>query len=109
MYMMNVRWLMNNAIFNDLQEGQTVEQLWDQKLNDLSDSFIQSVMDNGILATCDYDKSENVFYNGHHRLLVAWLLDIEEIRISDENDDFDATDWGYIQKGFVDSRGRLEY
>lgn len=104
MRLMNVRWLIENAIFNDLHDGETKWQMFEEKFDHMSDAFIESISEFGIQATCVYDKDENVFYNGHHRLLVAWLLDIEFIPVADDDDDYESSDWGFEEKGWPGSR-----
>ena len=61
-----------------------------EKIDELSDTFIDSVIECGILTPVVYDCG--TIWNGHHRLVLAMLLDIEYIPVvmrgsSEENYD----------------------
>lgn len=82
----SVKWLMENAIFND-QRNETVPQMWERKFDELCTEFIDSVTEHGIQGAVIYDQVENRLFNGHHRLLVAWLLNVEYIHFVEEFED----------------------
>ena len=80
----SVKWLMDNATFCDaVYHNGNVDSMWDEKFYELTDKFVDSVQQYGIQASVDYDMETNSFGNGHHRLLVAWLLNIEYIEVND--------------------------
>lgn len=81
----NTNWLMNNAIFNDAFAYDSVEEMWNCKVEELSDTFIRSVEQHGIVATIAYDHDTKTVYDGHHRLLIAYLLDIEFVEVNDDD------------------------
>lgn len=69
----SVVWLMANAQFNDLGAYGTVSRMWEEKFDEMSDAFIASVDEVGVKAPIIYVPGEKTVYNGHHRVLVAWL------------------------------------
>ncbi|AYB70849.1 ParB-like nuclease domain protein [Streptomyces phage Yaboi] len=103
MIMANVEWLMKNAIFNDQLDGETKWEMFYDKLNHIDWEFVSSVAQHGIQAGCVYDFQTNTFYNGHHRLMIAYLLGIEEIPIFEESDD--CFDWQWEELGWPGARG----
>lgn len=107
MRMVNVQWLMDNAIFNDILEGETKWSMFAEKLDSISWPFVDSIIKNGIRAGVVYDEGTKTFYNGHHRFLIAYLLGIEEIPVFDpKEDDWESTsDVGLEMKGWPSARG----
>jgi hypothetical protein len=93
--MVRVQWLMDNATFGDAVCFSGVQEMWDVKLMELGDRFIESVQSEGIKAGLAYSKETNTVYNGHHRLLLAWLLDIEYIAVNTRD-----TAWDMEKKGY---------
>lgn len=87
MRQVSVKWMMENAEFADLCAYSCAEEMWDRKLNELGDKFIDSVKREGIVALLDFNPDTNILSNGHHRLLIAWLLDIEYIGVTDTRDE----------------------
>ncbi|QMP84140.1 ParB N-terminal domain-containing protein [Streptomyces phage Coruscant] len=83
----SVNWLMKNAIFNDQNENETVIGMWERKASEMSDGFVESISEHGVMGEIVYSLEENRVYNGHHRLLVAWLLGIEYIGFVDDLND----------------------
>ncbi len=89
--LMMVEDLMSTARFNDaISSGMTDDEMWDLKFRELfigNAGFLESVQANGVLAPIAYDIQENVVYDGHHRLLCAWLLGQETIEIGPMTDE----------------------
>lgn len=105
MQMVNVEWLMDNAIFNDLRDDETKWEMFAEKLDHISWAFIASIEANGVKAGVVYEFETNTFYNGHHRFLVAYLLGIEEIPVYDcEADEFESSDFGCEMNGWPAAR-----
>lgn len=95
---MSVEWLMENAKFGDVVAYSCAEQMWDEKLNELGDKFIESVRKDGIKASLSFDHDSKTLHNGHHRLLLAWLLGIEFINVTERGESDDS--WDKIDQGF---------
>lgn len=101
----SVQWLMDNAIFNDLHDGETKWEMFSDKLDYISWTFVASVEANGIQAGVVYEFDTNIFYNGHHRLLVAYILGIEEIAVFDSDvDDFESSDFACNDNGWPSAK-----
>lgn len=79
--------LVESAIFNDAAVfDETTMQMFERKFDDLFEGnieFVQSVERHGIQSAIIYSVDENVVYAGHHRVLCAWLLNIEYIDFFD--------------------------
>jgi hypothetical protein len=59
----------------------------EEKFDELSDFFIQSVENNGIENVICYDPHSDRLRNGHHRVLMAWLLGISELEYTTDMDE----------------------
>lgn len=95
---MSVKWMMENVKFGDAVAYSCVEQMWDDKLMELGDKFIESVKKDGVTAMLDFDHDTKTLHNGHHRLLLAWLLDIEFINVTERGErgnSWEKQDEGY--------------
>lgn len=80
MKMYSVTALIDNALFYDAEAlGLTREQLLLRKLSELSDAFMDSCESLGIKSPICYDEEQNMIHEGCHRLIVAYMLGIEEI------------------------------
>ena len=92
--MVNVEFLVENAIFGDAygKDPETGTMQWSgssvpqhkekcmiEKLYELSDEFISSIQNEGVKTPICYNPDQNMVENGHHRLIAAWLLGIKEI------------------------------
>lgn len=87
--------LIESAIFNDaVCHDLTTEQMFERKFEDLfvgNPDFLESCQRDGILDAIVYVPGENMVFNGHHRVLIAWLLNIEFIEYTDVwGDDVDS-------------------
>lgn len=102
----SVPYLMKNAIFND-QFRDTIEGMWEKKFEELSDEFIESVEENGVKGAIVYSPDENTVYNGHHRILVAWLLGIEYLEFVENFND--SPEEYLVRQGWPESRKRQMY
>ena len=84
----SVNWLMDNAKFEDaVYHNGDVDSMWNEKFEELTDKFIDSVQTHGIQASIDFDPNTCSIGNGHHRLLIAWLLNIEFIEVNNSHYD----------------------
>lgn len=105
MRMINVQWAMDNAIFNDLHDGETKWEMFAEKLDYISWEFVASIEANGVKAGVVYEFESNTFYNGHHRFLIAYLLGIEEIPVFEADiDEFDSSDISCEMNGWPAAR-----
>lgn len=79
--------LIESAIFHDAAcRDMTTEQMLEWKFDELFEGnleFIESVQKFGIQSAIIYSDVENIVYTGHHRVLCAWLLNIEFILFFD--------------------------
>ena len=77
----SVRHLIEHAILNDAYTDSEEDKwdLLDEKFWGLNPAFVDDVQQSGIRWPINYNPRTNTLYNGHHRVLVAWLLNIEEI------------------------------
>lgn len=83
---LSVAKLVESATFNDGLGDETTMELFERKFDELFEgnlAFINSVQEHGIQSAIVYSVDENVVYTGHHRVLVAWLLNIEFIDFFD--------------------------
>lgn len=62
-------------------------QCWDQKFWELGPKFVESIQQNGIARPVDYEPDDDWLVNGHHRVIVCWLLGIEQIEYYANGDD----------------------
>lgn len=80
--------LIETAFFNDAEcSGETKWEMFDRKFNELFEgnpAFLDSIQREGIKSPIMYQPDENRVYEGHHRLLCAWLLNIEYIEYTTE-------------------------
>ncbi|QGH76323.1 ParB-like nuclease domain protein [Streptomyces phage Daubenski] len=80
--------LIESAIFNDAEaKGHTTWQMLEEKFDDLfigNPTFLESIQADGIQTPIMYQPDENKVYEGHHRILCAWLLNIEDIEYTTE-------------------------
>jgi hypothetical protein len=87
----SVSFLMSEDCYStDVDLDETKAEMWDQKLEECNDEFLDSIRKNGILTPIWYLNKE--LRNGHHRVVCAYLMDIEWLpyvtRLEDsENDD----------------------
>ncbi|WXW92504.1 ParB-like nuclease domain [Streptomyces phage Enygma] len=85
----NVEKLWHDAIFGDASDSRTggygsrymddKEKCMLDKFDELPRAFIESIEKDGIKTPIVYSPERNRVTNGHHRLLVAYLLGITEI------------------------------
>ncbi|QJD50760.1 ParB-like nuclease domain protein [Streptomyces phage Bmoc] len=79
--------LIESAIFNDaVAKDHTTMQMLEEKFDDLfigNPEFIDSCT-RGILDPIIYLPESNTVFNGHHRVLIAWLLNVEFIEYTDD-------------------------
>ena len=79
--------LIESAVFNDAEaKGHTTVQMLEEKFDDLfvgNPEFIDSCS-KGILDPIIYIVGENTVFNGHHRVLIAWLLNVEFIEYTED-------------------------
>lgn len=79
--------LIESAVFNDaVTRDETTMETMQWKFDELFEgdpAFIESVQKHGIQSAIIYSVDENVVYAGHHRVLCAWLLNIEYIEFFD--------------------------
>jgi hypothetical protein len=81
MKMYSVQALIDNALFYDCEAlGLTRDELLLRKLGELSDAFMDSCQELGIMSPICYDEEQNMIHEGCHRLIVAYMLGIEEIQ-----------------------------
>jgi len=102
----SVNWLMENATFND-QFNKSLEEMWEMKFQELSDAFIESVSSIGVQAAIVYIPSTETVYNGHHRILAAWLLNQEFIEYVDSF--VDCPEEYMVKEGLPESRKERMY
>lgn len=71
--------LVQDSIFQDA--GKLSKEDFINRHFDMMDiEFIQYVLIHGIPGVICYDPEEDVVYDGHKRVILAWLLDIETIQ-----------------------------
>lgn len=79
--------LIESAIFNDaVAKDHTTMQMLEEKFDDLfkgNPEFIDSCT-RGILDPIIYMTETNIVFNGHHRVLIAWLLNVEFIEYTED-------------------------
>lgn len=79
--------LIESAVFNDAEcAGESMWEMFEHKFNELFEGnpdFLDSIHKQGIVSPILYVKRENTVYNGHHRILCAWLLNIEYIEYTE--------------------------
>ncbi|AYB70853.1 ParB-like nuclease domain protein [Streptomyces phage Yaboi] len=86
----NVEKLWHDAIFGDAENSRErgrfgsrwmddKERCMLEKFDELPRQFIESIERDGIQTPIVYNPSTNMVTNGHHRLLVAYLLGITEV------------------------------
>lgn len=84
----SVAQLIESAVFNDAEcGGVTVWEMFEKKFNELFEGnpdFLVSIEKEGIRSPIMYQPEENRVYEGHHRILCAWLLNIEFIEYTTE-------------------------
>lgn len=81
MKMYSVKALIDNAQFYDAEAlGLTRDELLLRKLSELSPEFMDSCQTLGIKSPICYDEEQNMIHEGCHRLIVAYMLGIEEIQ-----------------------------
>ena len=97
----SVQYLMKNATFID-QCRDTLEGMWERKFEELSDEFIESVEENGVKGAIVYSPGEETVYNGHHRVLIAWLLNIKYLEFVENYND--SPEEYLIRQGWPESR-----
>ena len=80
--------LIESAVFNDAEaKGQTTWEMFEEKFIELFEGnphFLDSIHRDGILTPIMFQPDENKVYEGHHRILCAWLLNIEFIEYTTE-------------------------
>lgn len=77
----SVRHLIEKSIFADAHKLPKDEFIC--RHFDMTDqSFIEFVSTNGVPGCICYDPSEDTVYDGHKRIILAWLLGIETIEYS---------------------------
>jgi hypothetical protein len=54
-------------------------ETYEEKLEELSDNFIDSVLTNGVKTPVAV--GDKTIWNGHHRLILAMLLDLDELPV----------------------------
>ena len=89
MPMANVEKLWHDAIFGDAEDSRSgdygsrwmddKEACMLAKFDELPRNFIESIEAEGVKTPIVYSPERNRVSNGHHRLLVAYLLGIKEI------------------------------
>jgi hypothetical protein len=84
----SVAQLIESAVFNDAEcAGVSVWVMFEKKFNELFEGnpeFLDSIEKEGIRSPIMYQPEENKVYEGHHRILIAWLLNIEFIEYTTE-------------------------
>lgn len=77
----NVEKLIHTAYFGDCGSSDPLakERLMLEKIDELPQKFIDSIEKDGVLTPIEWNPRRNAVYNGHHRLVVAYLLGIVEI------------------------------
>lgn len=70
--------LIQDSIFADVHKLSKIEFI-EEHFNVTDDEFIRYVDINGIPGVICYDPDEDVVYDGHKRVILAWLLGIETI------------------------------
>jgi len=96
----NVEQLWHDAIFGDASNSRSggagsrwmddKEACMLAKFDELPRAFIDSIEKDGIKTPIVYDPRNNRVTNGHHRLLVAYLLGITEIEYIDSRDTYNG-------------------
>lgn len=77
----SVRHLIEDSVFGDVNKLSKEEFI--NRHFDMTDvEFISYVDVNGIPGVICYDPDEDVVYDGHKRIIFAWLLGIETIEYS---------------------------
>ncbi|QIN94181.1 DNA methylase [Streptomyces phage Wakanda] len=80
--MVSVRHLMQASVFCDVKETMTKEEFVTRHFDMTDIEFIKYVEVNGIPGCICYDPTEDCVYDGHKRIILAWLLGIETIEYS---------------------------
>jgi hypothetical protein len=79
--------LIESAIFNDAEAwGVSTWEMFERKFDDLFEGnpeFVESCS-KGILDPILYMTDCNTVFNGHHRVLIAWLLNVEFIGFTED-------------------------
>lgn len=77
----NVERLIHTAYFGDCASRDPLakERLMLEKIDEMPRAFIESIEKDGIKAPIEWNPHSNSVYNGHHRLVAAYLLGIVEI------------------------------
>jgi hypothetical protein len=87
--MISVQWLIDYAYFGDVHEdGYEGDPYFKMKclernLTECDSGFIASIQEGGVKTPVRFDPETGELINGHHRVVVAWLLGIEEIPYAD--------------------------
>jgi hypothetical protein len=84
----SVAQLIESAAFNDAEvAGVSVWVMFEKKFDELFEGnpeFLDSIEKEGIRSPIMYQPEENRVYEGHHRILCAWLLNIQFIEYTTE-------------------------
>ncbi|AVD99381.1 DNA methylase [Streptomyces phage BillNye] len=76
----SVRHLMQASVFADVDTRRISKEEFVARHFDMTDiEFIKYVEVNGIPGCICYDPDEDCVYDGHKRIILAWLLDVEEV------------------------------
>jgi hypothetical protein len=76
--MVSIRHLIEHSVFadaNKLSKNEFITRHFDMT----DEEFIAYVMANGIPGFICYDPEDDTVYDGHKRIILAWLLGIETI------------------------------
>lgn len=73
-----VRHLIEDSVFGDAKKL-TKDEFMNRHFDMLDDEFIHYVEINGIPGVICYDPDEDVVYDGHKRIIFAWLMGIQTI------------------------------
>jgi hypothetical protein len=68
---LSVAAIVDRADFHDRREGQTTLELFEELFEQMSDEFIASCDEFGIIEPINFQNG--CVYNGQHRLVAAWL------------------------------------
>jgi hypothetical protein len=73
--------LMSSAEFRDALDPSEAEKwhMLEHKLEGTHPAFIESIAEAGVVVPVNYSPRHNALYNGHHRILIAWLLGLESV------------------------------
>lgn len=96
--MVLVEHLIEHAQSTDVrsQSGETMAQMWERKFSELGELFVDSVTSKGITTPVLYDVDADKLRNGHHRVVAAWVLNIEYlpfVRYWDDSEGYDPQSW----------------